>query len=124
MQACAQELSRGQQVWSQVVANDAVQSFQADPHGAAYLAALQHIWRIALLLQAAADLHGLAHTAQPQHRAAFELASRQSMGAVVGEYSSPCSLLARFAPWRAHAQAVLTQALTACMAFSCISVYS
>lgn len=89
VQACAQELSRGQQVWSQVVANDAVQSFQTDPDGAAYLAALQHIWRIALLLQAAADLHGLAETAQPQHRAAFELASRDSMGAVVGECISP-----------------------------------
>lgn len=93
VQACARELSRGQQVWTQVVATDAVQSFQTDPNGAAYLAALQHIWRIALLLQAAADLHGLAETAQPEHRAAFELASRESMGAVVGECISPCSLL-------------------------------
>ena len=69
------------------MARNAVQAFEADPNGAAYLKALQHIWRIALLLQAAADLHGLAEAAQTQHRAAFEEASRQSMGVVVGEYS-------------------------------------
>ena len=86
LQACAQELNRGQQVWSQVVASNAVQAFQADPNGAAYLSALQHIWRIALLLQVAADLHGLTQAARSQHCAAFEAASRQSMEAVVGEY--------------------------------------
>ena len=88
LQACAQELDRGQQVWSQVVASNAVQAFQADPNGAAYLSALRHIWRIALLLRAAADLHGLNQAAKTQHCAAFEAASRQSMGAVVGEYSA------------------------------------
>lgn len=64
-----------------------MQAFQVDPNGASYLSALQHIWRIALLLQAAADLHGLTKSGKTQHRAAFEAASRQSMDAVAGELS-------------------------------------
>ena len=71
---------------SQAVASNTLEAFQADPNGAAYLTALQHIWRIVLLLQAGADLHGLAQAPQTQHRAAFEEASRQSMHSVVGTY--------------------------------------
>ena len=88
LQACAHELERGQQVWSQVVASNALQAFRADPNGTAYLSALQHIWRIVLLLRAAADLHDLTQAARTQHLNAFEAASRQSMGAVMGEYSA------------------------------------
>lgn len=109
LQACAQELNRGRQVWSHVVASDAVQAFQADPNGAAYLSALQHIWRIALLLQVAADLHGLTQAATSQHCAAFEAASRQSMEAVVGEY---CAALCFAESCTPQVQPLLIQALS------------
>ena len=88
LQACARELRAGQQIWSQVLANSAAHTFQADPGGAAYLTALQHIWRIALLLQAAAELHGFAPAEQNVSHAAFEEASRQSMDLISGELSA------------------------------------
>lgn len=68
------------------MASNTVEVFKADPYGAAYLAALQHIWRIALLLKAGADLHGLAQGSQTSQRVAFEVASRQSMHSVIGKY--------------------------------------
>ena len=90
LQACALELSKGNQVWAQVTGNDKVQEFLADPAGAAYLAGLQQVWRVALLLQAGADLHGLARTSPTASQAAFQEASRESMTTMSSEYLECC----------------------------------
>ena len=86
VQACASELTRARHIWSQVTANDAAEAFQADPAGPAYLQALSQIWMVALLLQASADLHGVAPGGLPHDQHAFAEASRQTMTRVLGEH--------------------------------------
>ena len=83
MQACAEELQRGADIWQKVIANSALEAFTADPQGAAYLQALQHIYRVALLLQQAAELQ--LGTDVEEHDAHFALASQQSIAAVEGK---------------------------------------
>lgn len=89
MQACASELTRARHIWSQVIANNAAEAFQADPAGPAYLQALGQIWTVALLLQASADLHGVTTPGQPHNQHAFAEASRQTMTRVLGEHLLP-----------------------------------
>lgn len=89
LQACADELQRGEQVWQQVVACNAQEAFQADLQGAAYLQALQQIFRVALLLQQAADLHG--GTGETHYTTAFAVARRLSMDVVEGVSDRDCA---------------------------------
>ena len=86
LQACADELQRGERVWQQVVACNAQEAFQADSQGATYLQALQQIFRVALLLQQAADLHG--GTGETHSTTAFAAARRLSMDVVEGVFDS------------------------------------
>ena len=90
LQACADELQRGEQVWQQVVACNAQEAFQADDQGAAYLQALQQIFRVALLLQQAAELHG--DTGETDSTTAFAVARRLSMDVVEGVSDRKCDV--------------------------------
>ena len=87
LQACAEELRRGANVWQEVIANSAQETFTADPQGAAYLQALQHMYRVALLLQQAAKLQ-LGNDPE-EHDTHFALASQQSIAAVQGRLGQP-----------------------------------
>lgn len=82
MQACAAELTRAHHVWSRVLASDTADAFQQDPNGALYLQALQQVWLIALLLQAAAELHQIDEQRAPRWHHAFAEASRQSLAKI------------------------------------------
>ena len=93
LQACAAELTRGQHVWSQVMANNAAEAFQDDLNGAAYLKALRQVWMIALLLQAAADLHALDQHEHCQSHFSFTEASRQIKVLMTGKQHLPMLLL-------------------------------
>lgn len=68
-------------MWQQVIASKAEEVFQADAQGAAYLQSLQQIFRVALLVQHAAELH----TDALPPDAAFAEAREQSLVAVQGE---------------------------------------
>ena len=92
LQACAAELTRAHHVWSQVLASDTVEAFQHDPNGAVYLQALQQVWLVALLLQAAAELHQIDEHRAPRWHHAFAEASRQSLAKITGRSAAmqPC----------------------------------